>query len=49
MQVHDDEGVAIRIGPEPCDGVREGAGEVSIGMETGPRIGMQKGPPLEAA
>ena len=22
MQVHDDEGVAIRIGPEPCDGAR---------------------------
>ena len=35
MQVHDDEGVAIRIGPEPCDGVREGAGEASAGEHTG--------------
>ena len=25
MKVHCDEGVAIRIGPEPCVGIREGA------------------------
>ena len=31
MQVHCDEGVAIRIGPEPCAGVREDVGEASAG------------------
>ena len=31
MQVHCDEGVAIRIGPESCAGVREGAGEALTG------------------
>ena len=31
MQVHYDEGVAIRIGPEPCAGSREGVGEASAG------------------
>ena len=31
MQVHCDEGVAIRIGPEPCVGVREDVGEASVG------------------
>ena len=31
MQVHYDEGVAIHIGPEPCVGTREGAGEASVG------------------
>ncbi len=31
MQVHCDEGVATHIGPEPCVGVREGAGEASAG------------------
>ena len=31
MQVHCDEGVANRIGPEPCAGVREGTGEASAG------------------
>ena len=35
MQVHYGEGVAIRIGPEPCVGTREGDGEAS----TGERIG----------
>ena len=35
MQVHCDEGVAIRIGPEPCAGVREGAGEASVGVRAG--------------
>jgi hypothetical protein len=31
VQVHRDEGVAIHIGPEPCAGVREDAGEASAG------------------
>ena len=31
MKVHYDEGVANRIGPEPCAGVREGTGEASVG------------------
>ena len=35
MQVHCDEGVAIRIGPEPCAGAREGAGEASVGERVG--------------
>ena len=35
MQVHHDEGVAIRIGPEPCAGTREGVGEASAGERVG--------------
>ena len=35
MQVHDDEGVAIRIDPKPCAAVREGGGEASAGVRTG--------------
>ena len=31
MRVHHDEGLANRIGPEPCAGAREGAGEASVG------------------
>jgi len=31
VRVHCDEGVAIRIGPEPCAGAREGTGEASVG------------------
>jgi hypothetical protein len=31
VRVSYDEGVAIRIGPEPCAGVREGVGEASVG------------------
>ena len=31
MRVHYDEGVATHIGPEPCVGTREGAGEASVG------------------
>ncbi len=31
MRVHYDEGVANRIGPEPCAVVREGIGEASVG------------------
>ena len=35
MQVHCDEGVAIRIGPEPCAVTREGVGEASAGERIG--------------
>jgi hypothetical protein len=35
VQVHCDEGVAIRIGPEPCAGNREGVGEASVGERVG--------------
>jgi hypothetical protein len=35
VQVHYDEGVAIRIGPEPCTGTGDGAGEASVGEHTG--------------
>ena len=35
MQVHYGEGVAIRIGPEPCVGAREGDGEASAGERIG--------------
>ena len=31
MKVRRDEGIANRIGPEPCAGAREGAGEASVG------------------
>ena len=35
MQVHYGEGVAIRIGPEPCAGIYEGVGEASAGERVG--------------
>ena len=35
MEVRCNEGVAIRIGPEPCVDVREGAGEASAGERIG--------------
>jgi hypothetical protein len=35
VQVHRDEGVANRIGPEPCAGIREGVGEASAGERIG--------------
>ena len=35
VQVHYGEGVAIRIGPEPCVGIREGVGEASEGERIG--------------
>jgi len=35
VQVHCDEGVAIRIGPEPCAGIREDVGEASVGERVG--------------
>ena len=33
MQVHHGEGVAIRIGPEPCVDSHEGVGEASAGEQ----------------
>ena len=35
MQVPHDEGVASRIGPEPCVGIREDGSEASAGEHTG--------------
>ena len=35
MQVHYDEGIANRIGPEPCAGIREDIGEASVGERAG--------------
>jgi len=35
VQVHCGEGLAIRIGPEPCVGLREGVGEASAGERIG--------------
>ncbi len=35
MKVRYDEGLAICIGPEPCVGIREGAGEASVGEHIG--------------
>ena len=35
MQFHCNEGVAIRIGPEPCGRVREGTTEASAGVRAG--------------
>ena len=35
VKVRHDEGVANRIGPEPCVSVREGRGEASAGERTG--------------
>ena len=35
MQVHCNEGVAIRIGSEPCGFIREGEVEASVGVRAG--------------
>src|ERR1700731_2877720 len=35
VQVHHGEGVANRVGPEPCVGTREGVGEASVGVRIG--------------
>ena len=42
MQVHCDEGVAIRIGPEPCAGIREGVGEASVGERIGQPLSRER-------
>jgi hypothetical protein len=35
VKVHHGEGVAIRTGPEPCVGTREGVDEASVGEHIG--------------
>ena len=42
MKVRHDEGVANRIGPEPCAGACEGTGEASAGECTGQRMEPRK-------
>ena len=42
MQVHCDEGVASHIGPEPCAGIREGAGEASVEEHTGQPLSRER-------
>jgi hypothetical protein len=44
VQVHCDEGVAIRIGPKPCARVREGAGEASVGVRAGQPLSRDRKP-----
>ena len=42
MQVHYDEGVAIRIGPEPCAVARESGGEASVGVRIGQPLSRER-------
>jgi hypothetical protein len=42
VKVRRDEGVANRIGPEPCAGVREGTGEASVGECTGQPLSRER-------
>ena len=42
MRVRYDEGVAIHIGPKPCVGVREDAGEASVGERIGQQLSHEK-------
>jgi hypothetical protein len=42
VRVPYDEGIAIRIGPEPCAGAREGAGEASAGECTGQPLNRER-------
>ena len=42
MQVRHDEGVAIRIGPEPCAVFREGHSEASVGECAGQPSSLEK-------
>ena len=41
MQVRCGEGLAIRIGPEPCAGLREGVGEASAGEHIGQPLSLE--------
>ena len=41
VQVRCDEGVAIHIGPEPCAGTREDAGEASAGERAGHPLSLE--------
>ena len=42
MQVHYDEGVANRIGPEPCVVGREAGGEASAGVRIGQPLSRER-------
>ena len=42
MQVHCNEGVAIRIGPEPCAVIREDGGEASVGVRVGQPLSRER-------
>ena len=42
MRVRHDEGVAIHIGPKPCVGIREGAGEASAGEGIGQPLSRER-------
>ncbi len=42
MQVRHDEGVAIRIDPEPCAAVRKGDSEASVGVRIGQPLSLVK-------
>jgi len=42
VQVRYDEGVATHIGPKPCIGAREGAGEASVGERIGQQLSHEK-------
>jgi hypothetical protein len=42
VKVHYDEGVANRIGPEPCVGAREGTGEASAGERIGQPLSRER-------
>jgi hypothetical protein len=44
VQVHHDEGVANRIGPEPCAGICEGVGEASAGERAGQPLSRDRKP-----
>jgi hypothetical protein len=43
VEVPCDEGVAIRIGPEPCAGTRDGVGEASAGARERERPPARRG------
>ena len=43
MEVHCNEGVAIRIGPKPCAGIREDVGEASVGDDIGQPLSREIG------
>jgi hypothetical protein len=43
VQVPYDEGVATRIGPEPCADAREGTGEASVGVCVGQPLSRESG------
>ena len=42
MQVEHDEGVAIRIDPEPCADARKGGSEASVGERIGQQLSLAK-------